>query len=51
MGDATTALGSWQVSLTSLEASGKSFTPHGTFTATMVANDGGTDTVTLSTTF
>jgi hypothetical protein len=51
MGDATTALGSWQVSMTSLEASGSYFTPHGTFTATMVANDGGTDTVSLTTTF
>ena len=55
MGNAQTAIGSWQLSLTSVApgdagtSSGLSyFTPHGTFTATMVAADGSLDTATLT---
>ena len=58
MGNAQTAIGSWQLSLTSVALgdtgtrSGLSyFTPHGTFTATMVAADGSSDTATLTATF
>jgi hypothetical protein len=58
MGNSQTAIGSWQLSLTSVvpgtsgTGSGLSyFTPHGTFTAAMVASDGGSDTATLSVSF
>ncbi len=58
IGNAQTAIGSWQLSLTSVApgdagtSSGLSyFTPHGTFTATMVAADGSSDTATLTVTF
>jgi hypothetical protein len=59
MGNAQTAVGSWQLSLTSVvpndagASSGATyFAPHGTFTATMVGGtDGGTDTANLSATF
>jgi hypothetical protein len=58
MGNPQTPKGSWQLSLTSVEAestgtgSGLSyFTPHGTFTATMVAAAGSSDTATLAVSF
>jgi hypothetical protein len=57
-GSAQTAVGSWQVSLSSVApedagaASQQSyFAPHGTVTATMVADDGSKDTITLALTF
>jgi hypothetical protein len=58
MGNSQTPVGSWQLSLTSVDpgeggtGSGLSyFTPHGSFVATMVAADGSSDTATLSVTF
>jgi hypothetical protein len=59
IGDTSTALGSWTLTLTSVteadagtSGSPTYYTPHGTFTATMVdASDAGTETVTLSASF
>ena len=56
MGNSQTPSGSWQLSLTSVTPaqtdSGLTYyTPHGTFTATMVAADGSADTATLSVRF
>jgi hypothetical protein len=59
MGTSQTAVGSWQLSLTSVtsnnmgadSAGSNDWTPHGTFTATLVASDGGTDTATISASF
>jgi hypothetical protein len=55
IGDTSTAVGSWTLSLTSVteaDDAGSEYTPHGTLTATMV-NDGdaGPDTATMSVTF
>jgi hypothetical protein len=58
MGNSQTPIGSWQLSLASVTAgdagtgSGLTyFTPHGSFTATLVATDGSAASVTLSVTF
>jgi hypothetical protein len=58
IGDSQPTQGAWTVTLTSVTASdaGTSagltyYTPHGTFAATLLAGDGGTDTVQVSATF
>jgi hypothetical protein len=58
IGDTTTPIGSWNLTLTSVtpvstDAGSRLsyYTSHGTFTATMIAGDGGADTAGFSVTF